>query len=52
MGKMFLLIELWNFMRIRKKWWLLPMFMVIFFFALLLVFVQTSPLMPFIYTLI
>ncbi len=39
-------------MRVRKKWWLLPMLIVIVIFGLLLVFAQTSPLAPFIYTLI
>ena len=44
--------ELWRFMRQRKKFWLLPLLIVIVVLGLLLVFAQASPLAPFIYTLI
>jgi hypothetical protein len=44
--------ELWNFMKMRRKWWLMPMLVVIVLFGFLMVFAQTSPLAPFIYTLI
>jgi hypothetical protein len=37
-------------MRIRKKWWLLPIIMIIVLLGLILIFAQTSPLAPFIYT--
>ena len=43
--------ELWAFMRIRKKWWLLPILVVMFMVGALLVFAQTSALAPFIYTI-
>jgi hypothetical protein len=52
MGKLSIFGELWSFMRIRKKWWLLPILLLIALFGFLLVFAQTSPLAPFIYTLI
>lgn len=52
MSKFSIFGELWRFMKIRKQWWLMPMFVVIVLFGLLLVFAQTSPLAPFIYTLI
>ena len=43
--------ELWAFMRVRKKWWLLPLLVVMLLVGLLLVFAQTSVLAPFIYTI-
>ncbi len=46
-----LLKQLWSFLKIRKKWWLAPIIVILFMFAILLVFAQTSPLAPFIYTL-
>lgn len=52
MSKLSILGELWRFMNKRKKWWLMPMLLVIVFFGILMVFAQTSPLAPFIYTLI
>jgi hypothetical protein len=43
--------ELWAFMRERKKFWLLPILVVLFAVGLLLVFAQGSALAPFIYTI-
>ncbi len=43
--------ELWGFMRERKKWWLLPVIMVMLIVGTLLVFAQGSALAPFIYTI-
>jgi Family of unknown function (DUF5989) len=43
--------ELWNFMRQRKKWWLLPIILVLLLVGALLVFAQGSVLAPFIYTI-
>jgi hypothetical protein len=45
-----LLSELWSFMKENKKWWLLPMLIVIVFFGIL-IFFSGSPVAPFIYTL-
>ncbi len=50
MSKLSIFTELWHFMRIRKKWWLLPIIMIIVLLGLILIFAQTSPLAPFIYT--
>jgi hypothetical protein len=46
-----ILRELWDFLRVRKKWWLLPVLVVLFLVGTLLVFAQTSALAPFIYTI-
>ena len=43
--------ELWMFLRERKKWWLLPVIMVMLLVGALLVFAQGSALAPFIYTI-
>jgi hypothetical protein len=43
--------ELWAFMRVRKKWWLLPIIAVMLIVGMLLVFAQGSALAPFIYTI-
>jgi hypothetical protein len=45
-----LLSELWAFMRERKKFWLLPVVIVMVAVGALLVFAQGSALAPFIYT--
>jgi hypothetical protein len=42
--------ELWSYMRVRKKWWLLPIIVVLLLVGMLLVFAQSSVLAPFIYT--
>ncbi len=51
MSQMSLLREFWAFMRVRKKWWLLPIIVVMFVVGSLLVFAQGSALAPFIYTI-
>jgi hypothetical protein len=43
--------ELWSFMKARKKWWLLPIILVLLLVGALLVFAQGSVLAPFIYTI-
>jgi len=43
--------ELWNFMRVRKKFWLLPIFLTMALFGALIVLSQGSAVAPFIYTL-
>jgi hypothetical protein len=45
------LIELWAFMRVRKKFWLLPVFIVMALFGGLVVLSQGSTVAPFIYTI-
>lgn len=46
-----LLGELWRFMRARKKFWLLPIIVVMFLLGGLLLFAKGSAVAPFIYTL-
>jgi hypothetical protein len=46
-----LVIELWAFMKERKKFWLLPIILVLVLFGSLVFFTQGSVVAPFIYTL-
>ena len=43
--------ELWRFMRVRKKFWLLPILIMMVVFGGLVVLTKGSALAPFIYTL-
>ncbi len=51
MSKLSIVGELWSFMRVRKKWWLGPIILMLLLLGILLVFTQGSALAPFIYTL-
>jgi hypothetical protein len=46
-----LILEMWAFLKERKKFWLLPIIVVLGLFGVLIVFAQGSALAPFIYTL-
>ena len=46
-----MLSEIWALLRTRKKFWLLPIILVLMLFGALLVFAQSSALAPFIYTI-
>lgn len=45
------LAEFWAFLRDRKKFWLMPILLVLVLFGSLVVFSQGSAVAPFIYTL-
>ena len=45
------LLELWTFMRVRKKFWLLPVIVMMTLFGGLVVLSQGSAVAPFIYTI-
>ena len=46
-----LLKDLWGFMRVRKKFWLAPIILVMILLGALIVLSQGSAVAPFIYTL-
>jgi hypothetical protein len=48
---MSMISELWRFARVRKKFWLLPIIIVMFLLGGLLILTQGSAIAPFIYTL-
>jgi len=43
--------ELWEFLRVRKKFWLLPIFVMSLIFGGLVILTKGSAVAPFIYTL-
>jgi hypothetical protein len=43
--------ELWDFLKVRKKWWLGPIIIVLILLSFLIVFTQSSALAPFIYAI-
>jgi len=45
------LAELWAFMRVRKKYWLVPIVLLLLVFGGLIILAQGSAVAPFIYTL-
>ncbi len=51
MGKLSVVSELWQFMKVRKKWWLAPILFLLLALSALIVITQGSALAPFIYSL-
>ncbi len=45
------IIEFWKFLKVRKKFWLLPILIMLIIFGGLIVLSQGSAVAPFIYTL-
>jgi hypothetical protein len=45
------MIEFWEFLRVRKKFWLLPVILLSLLFGSLVVLTKGSALAPFIYTI-
>ncbi len=51
MSKLSILKELWDFLRVRKRWWLVPIVIMLLLLGLLIIFTESSAVAPFIYTL-
>jgi hypothetical protein len=51
MSKRHVIVEIWQFLRNERKYWLVPIAIVLVLFGLVLVFAETSVVAPFIYTL-
>ncbi len=49
--RFYLLMDIWNFMKERKKWWLLPIVIMFILVGILIIIGQSSSLSPFIYAL-
>lgn len=43
--------DLWGFLKVRKKFWLLPIILTLLVFGVLIVMTSGSAIAPFIYTL-
>ncbi len=46
-----LLMEIYEFLKVRKAWWLMPIFVMLLLVGTLIIFGQSSALSPFIYAL-
>ncbi len=51
MSKLRVLGEFWQFLKVRKKFWLAPILVVLLLLSLVIVLAQGSALAPFIYAL-
>ena len=51
MSKLSILSELWQFLKSRKKWWLIPLICFFVIFGALIVLTEGSAIAPFIYVL-
>ncbi len=43
--------EFWEFIKVRKKYWLIPIVIILLLFGTLIIFTESSSVAPFIYTL-
>lgn len=51
MAQKSLLREFWEFLRVRKRFWLIPIVLILLLLGALIVFSESSAIAPFIYTL-
>ncbi len=51
MSKLTIVKEFWGFLKVRKKWWLLPIVIFLALLAILVILTESSAVAPFIYTL-
>jgi len=51
MSKLSVLKEFWDFLKVRKRFWLAPIIIILVVLSLLVIFAQSSAVAPFIYTL-
>ena len=51
MSKISIFKELWDFMKVRKKFWLAPIIILLLLLGLLIIFTESSAVAPFIYAL-
>lgn len=51
MAKIAIAKEFWDFLKVRKKFWLIPIIIILLLMGLFLVFTESSAIAPLIYTL-
>lgn len=51
MGKLSIASEFWDFLKVRKKWWLAPIVIVLALLGALIILTEGSAVAPFVYTL-
>jgi len=49
-SKLAIIFEFWQFLRVRKKWWLIPIIVSLLLLGALIVFAEGSALSPWLYT--
>lgn len=51
MSKIAIIKEFWAFLKVRKKWWLIPIVVILMLLGALLLLTEGSALAPFIYAI-
>jgi len=51
MSKLSIISELWDYLKMRKKWWLAPIVFFLLLIGVMLILAEGSVVAPFIYTL-
>ena len=51
LSKLSIVVEFLKFLKVRKKWWLIPIALFLILLGILIIFTQWSALAPFIYAL-
>jgi hypothetical protein len=51
MANQSIIVEFWEFLKFRKRFWLLPIVLVLFLMGTIIVFTESSAIAPFIYAL-
>jgi len=51
MGNQSIIVEFWEFLKVRKRFWLLPVVFVLLLLGAIVVFTESSAIAPFIYAL-
>jgi len=51
MSKLSIISEFWDFMKVRKQWWLAPIIIFLVLIGAMLILAEGSAVAPFIYTL-
>jgi hypothetical protein len=51
LSKLVIIKEFWDFIKVRKKWWLAPIVIILILLGALIVLTEGSAIAPFIYTL-
>ena len=51
MANQSIIVEFWEFLKFRKRYWLMPIVIVLLLFGALIIFTESSAIAPFIYAL-
>ena len=51
MQKQSIVVEFWEFLKLRKRYWVIPILVLLGLFSAIIVFTESSSVAPFLYTL-